>query len=142
MSIAKSEDTIAAIRKFKKRIDQLNEWWGAKMLGEVNREACRSYTKKRGKRDGSRRDLEDLRAAIGHHADEGYHREIVKISLPEKGEPRDKWSTRSDAAKLIWTCWALSRNAKDVTWPDEGPQGPDRQASASTSCPVYFVGHL
>jgi hypothetical protein len=46
-----------------------------------------------------------LRAAIGHHAAEGYHREIVKVPLPEKGEPRDKWLTRSDAAKLIWACW-------------------------------------
>lgn len=102
---SESEDTIPDIRKFKKRIERLNEWWGAKMLGEVNGEACRSYAKKRGKRGGARRDLEDLRAAIGHHAAEGYHREIVKISLPEKGQPRDKWLTRSDAAKLVWTCW-------------------------------------
>ena len=57
---------------------------GAKMLGEVNGEACRSYRKKRRNRGGARRDLEDLRAAIGHHAGEGYHREIVKVSLPEK----------------------------------------------------------
>jgi hypothetical protein len=102
---SESEDTIPAIRKFKKRIERLNVWWGTKMLGEVNGEACRAYRKKRRNRGGARRDLEDLRAAIGHHAAEGYHREIVKISLPEKGEPRDKWLTRSDAAKLIWTCW-------------------------------------
>lgn len=102
---SESEDTIPDIRKFKKRIERLNDWWGAKMLGEVNGEACRSYAKKRGKRGGARRDLEDLRAAIGHHAAEGYHREIVKVSLPEKGQPRDKWLTRSDAAKLVWTCW-------------------------------------
>ncbi|WP_235940622.1 tyrosine-type recombinase/integrase [Bradyrhizobium hipponense] len=102
---SESEDTIPDIRKFKKRIGRLNEWWGAKMLGEVNGEACRAYAKNRGKKGGARRDLEDLRAAIGHHAAEGYHREIVKVSLPEKGSPRDKWLTRGDAAKLIWTCW-------------------------------------
>jgi hypothetical protein len=102
---SETEDTVPAIRKFKKRVERLNEWWGAKMLGDINGEACRSYTKMRGKKGGARRDLEDLRAAIGHHAAEGYHREIVKISLPQKGEPRDKWLTRSDAAKLIWTCW-------------------------------------
>jgi hypothetical protein len=60
------------------------------MLGEVNGEACRAYRKKRRNRGGARRDLEDLRAAIGHHAAEGYHREIAKVPLPEKGEPRDK----------------------------------------------------
>ncbi|WP_244550791.1 tyrosine-type recombinase/integrase [Bradyrhizobium sp. Rc3b] len=102
---SESEDKIPDIRKLKRRIERLNNWWGAKMLGEVNGEACRSYARERAQRGGARRDLEDLRAAIGHHAAEGFHREIVKISLPEKGQPRDKWLTRSDAAKLIWTCW-------------------------------------
>jgi integrase len=27
------------------------------------------------------------------------------VTLPPKGEPRDKWLERSDAATLIWTCW-------------------------------------
>ncbi len=102
---SESENTIPDIRKFKKRIERLNEWWGAKMLGELNGEACRSYAKQRGKKGGARRDLEDLRAAIGHHAVEGYHRGIVKVSLPDKGLPRDKWLTRSETARLIWTCW-------------------------------------
>ena len=44
-------------------------------------------------------------AAINHHANEGYHRGLVKITLPAKGELRDKWLTRSNAATLIWTCW-------------------------------------
>ncbi|WP_280711737.1 tyrosine-type recombinase/integrase [Bradyrhizobium sp. BR13661] len=99
------EDTVPDIRKFKKRIERLNDWWGAKMLGELNGEACRSYAKKRGKKGGARRDLEDLRAAIGHHAVEGYHRGSVRVLLPEKGQPRDRWLTRTDAARLIWTCW-------------------------------------
>src|SRR3977135_617745 len=117
---SESDEAVPAIRKFKKRIERLNEWWGAKMLGDVNGEACRSYTKKRGKKGGARRDLEDLRAAIGHHAAEGYHREIVKISLPEKGEPRDKWLTRTDAAKLIWTCWRYREMQKMSRGPTKG----------------------
>jgi integrase len=121
---SESEDTIPAIRKFKKRIERLNEWWGAKMLGEVNGEACRSYTKKRRNKGGARRDLEDLRAAVGYHAAEGYHREIVKISLPEKGQPRDKWLTRSDAAKLIWTCWRYREMQKKSRRPMEDEKAP------------------
>ena len=119
-----SEDTVSAIRKFKKRIERLNGWWGAKMLGDVNGEACRAYTKKRRKKGGARRDLEDLRAAIGHHAAEGYHREIVKVSLPERGEPRDKWLTRSDAAKLIWTCWRCREMQKNSRGPGMGIKTP------------------
>jgi len=115
-----NEDTVPAVRKFKKRIERLNDWWGAKMLGDVNGEACRSYTKKRGNKGGSRRDLGDLRAAINYHAAEGYHREIVKITLPEKGEPRDKWLTRSDAAKLIWACWRYREMQKMSRGPMKG----------------------
>jgi integrase len=99
------EDTVSGIRKFKKRIGRLNDWWGAKMLADVDGQACRKYVKVRGNKGGARRDLEDLRAAINHHATEGYHRGVVKITLPAKGEPRDRWLTRSEAAKLIWTCW-------------------------------------
>src|SRR5260370_28815169 len=65
---SESEDTIPAIRKFKKRIERLNEWWGAKMLGEVNGEASRSYTKKRRKKGRPRPDLQDLPPAICHHS--------------------------------------------------------------------------
>ena len=121
---SESEDTIPAVRKFKKRIERLNAWWGTKMLGEVNGEACRAYGKKRRNRGGARRDLEDLRAAIGHHAAEGYHREVVKISLPEKGEPRDKWLTRSDAAKLIWTCWRYREMQKRSRRPADDVKAP------------------
>jgi integrase len=54
---------------------------------------------------GARRDLEDLRAAINHHAKEGFHRGVVRVVLPEKGLPRERWLSRQEAAKLLWTCW-------------------------------------
>jgi integrase len=118
--IEEDEDTIPSIRKFKKRIGRLNDWWGAKMLADVDGEQCRKFVKERGNKGGSRRDLEDLRAAINHHAAEGYHRGIVKITLPAKGEPRDKWLTRSDAAKLIWTCWRYREIQKMSRGPMKG----------------------
>ena len=121
---SESDDAVPGIRKLKRRIERLNDWWGAKMLGDVNGEACRSYAKKRRKKGGARRDLEDLRAAIGHHAAEGYHREIVKVSLPEKGEPRDRWLTRSDAAKLIWICWRYREMQKKSRRPMENEKAP------------------
>jgi hypothetical protein len=63
------------------------------------------YTKFRGSNGGSRRDLEDLRAAINHHAKEGFHRGIVRVVLPEKGLARERWLTRSEAARFVWACW-------------------------------------
>jgi integrase len=87
------------------RIGRLNEFWGGKMLSDVNAQACAAYGKHRGSRGGARRDLETFRAAINHHAKEGFHRGLVRVSLPPKGQPRDRWLTRNEAAALIWHCW-------------------------------------
>jgi integrase len=29
----------------------------------------------------------------------------VRLTLPPKGPPRDRWLTRAEAARLIWACW-------------------------------------
>ena len=54
---------------------------------------------------GARRELEDLRAAINHHRKEGLCSEVVGVALPDKGEPRDAWLTRYQAARLLWAAW-------------------------------------
>ena len=54
---------------------------------------------------GARRELEDLRAAINHHRKEGLCSEVVGVALPDKGEPREAWLTRGQAARLLWTAW-------------------------------------
>jgi integrase len=115
-----NEETIPGIRKFKKRIGRLNDWWGAKTLTDVTGERCRKYVQVRGKNGGARRDLEDLRAAINHHAAEGYHRGVVKVVLPAKGEPRDRWLTRGEAARLIWTCWRYREMQRMSRGPQKG----------------------
>jgi hypothetical protein len=55
------------------RIGRLNEFWGGKTLSQISARACAAYVKHRGNRGGARRDLETLRAAINHHANEGFH---------------------------------------------------------------------
>jgi hypothetical protein len=92
------------------RIGRLNEFWGSKMLSEVNAHTCLAYAKHRGNKGGARQDLETLRAAINHHAKEGFHRGTVRISLPPKGEQRDRWLTRDEAAALICIAGATGRS--------------------------------
>ncbi|MFB6451241.1 site-specific integrase [Bradyrhizobium tunisiense] len=87
------------------RIERLNEYWGGTILAQVNAQTCAGYVRHRGSQGGARRDLETLRAAINHHAKEGFHRGVVRVSLPPKGEARDRWLTRKEAAALIWHCW-------------------------------------
>jgi len=103
--------------KFDERLARLTKWWGGKTLAQVTGESCRAYVKSRGSNGGARRDLEDLRAAINHHAKEGFHRGVVRVVLPEKGPSRDRWLTRSEAAKLLWTCW----RAREVQTVHRGP---------------------
>ena len=107
--------------QFDRRIKRLNAWWGGKKLSEVTGETCRAYQRERGNAGGARRDLEDLRAAINYHAGEGLHRGIVKVMLPPKGSPRDRWLIRDEAARLLWVCWRYRelqrRGRKDAKGP-------------------------
>lgn len=107
-------DSQANRRVFDGAMERLNDWWGSKMLAQVTGETCRAYVATRKTSGGARRDLEVLRAAINHHAKEGLHRGIVRVSLPDKGAPRDRWLTRSEAAKLIWHCYR-AREAMTIT---------------------------
>ena len=114
-------------RTFDGRIERLNDWWGDKRLAEVNGQTCREYVKERGNPGGARRDLEDLRAAINHHAKEGLHRGIVRVSLPEKGQARDRWLTRAEVAKLLWACWRFREAQRRHRGPDKGKTLPTKR---------------
>jgi integrase len=110
--------------KFDERIRRLNDFWGAMMLSQVNGDACRRYQAERGNAGGARRDLEDLRAAINHHAREGLHHSIVRVALPEKGAPRDRWLTRDEAARLLRVCWRHRELQLRHRGPDKGARLP------------------
>lgn len=94
------------------RCRRLLSWWGDKSLSDVTSSNCRAYTASRKGAGGARRDLEDLRSAIRHHAREGLHHGEVAILLPEKGAPRERWLTRDEAARLLWTCWRMREKQK------------------------------
>ncbi|MHC2336577.1 hypothetical protein [Bradyrhizobium sp. USDA 4454] len=66
------------------RIDRLNDFWGGKKLAAVDAQTCAGYVKHRGSRGGARRDLETFRAAINHHAKEGFHRGTVAFPSRQK----------------------------------------------------------
>ncbi len=111
-------------QKTDERLLQLAEWWRDKTLAEVTGKTCRAYVAWRVGQPwksarpestgnparlvtaaGARRELEDLRAAVNYHRKEGYCREVVEVTLPDRSPPADRWLTRSEAARLIWACW-------------------------------------
>lgn len=93
------------------RMGRLIEWWGNRMLSDVTPVACREYAASRTK-GGARRDLEDLRAAINHHAKRNLHTGLVMVDLPPKGKAREEWLTREEIARLVWTCYRHGRTVR------------------------------
>ena len=91
--------------KAAERCGRLLDFFGEMRLSDINGSLCRAYAEERGSNGGARRDLQDLAAAIGHHAKEGLHRALVRVALPPKGHARQRWLTRGELAKLLWTCW-------------------------------------
>ena len=92
-------------RETAQRMKELLGFFGDKTLAEINGNLCREYVAQRSTDAAARRELEDLRAAINHHRREGLCSEIVEIVLPEKRPPRERWLTRAEAARLVWSAW-------------------------------------
>lgn len=116
----------------KQRVLTLDAWWADRTLADVNGNNCRAYVdyrtaqpwkcakpKKTGNAPrmvtaaAARRELEDLRAAINHHRREGLCSEIVSVALPARNEARERWLTRSEAARLLWAAWRAKQVMRD-----------------------------
>ena len=95
-----------------RRIKALLGFYGDKTLAAVNGSTCRAYTATRSSDAVARRELEDLRAAIGHFHREGHMREIVKVVLPPRRPPRERWLTREEAARALWAAWRFREQQK------------------------------
>jgi integrase len=89
----------------KGRIKALEKFFGDQTLSYVTGETCRAYAKQRSTDAAARRELEDLRAAINHHRREGLCNKVVEVVLPPERPARERWLTRSEAARLIWSAW-------------------------------------
>lgn len=92
--------------------DRLLDFFGDKTLDEITGALCRAYAawrqgkgrSNKGTGGGARRDLQTLAAAINHHHAEGLHRELVRVTLPPKGESRKRWLTREEVRRLWRAC--------------------------------------
>lgn len=92
-------------RELGQRLTALLSFFGSMRLSEINGRLCRLYATRRGSVSMARRELEDLRAAIRHHRAEGLTDAVVEVPLPPKSVPRERWLTRSEATRLLWSLW-------------------------------------
>jgi integrase len=103
--LADAARRIADTDKLAWRMDALARFFGTMTLADINGPLCRSYAAQRGSAANARRELEDLRAAINHHRREGLCDRVVEVVLPPKAPARERWLTRSEAARLMWAAW-------------------------------------
>jgi integrase len=83
-------------------IQVLLRWWGDKSVSEINPANCKAFTATKPPL-AARRYLETLRAAVHHwHKYRGPLQAVPSIILPPKAEPRDRWMSRDEAARLLW----------------------------------------
>ncbi len=83
-------------------IKALIPFWGSLSVGDINETLCRAYCSNRGKAANTvRRELTVLRAAVNFDYENGRLTRPVAVWLPERGESKDRWLTRNEAASLL-----------------------------------------
>lgn len=113
-------------------IERLVAFWGDLPVSAIRKETCRAYGRQRSKvtkrdpetkapietapiADGTiRKELGTLAAAVNYCAEEGYLINPPKVQLPPKPEPKDRWLTRDEAARLLRATWQ-NPDAKHLT---------------------------
>lgn len=94
--------TLAAPATLAYSIAALAPFWGNLACDAVKGSTCRAYGRSRACKPSTvRRELGVLQAALNHAHGEGLLIHPVKVSLPNAGEPKDRWLTRSEAASLV-----------------------------------------
>ena len=80
----------------------LADFFEGRSVADVTPQTCGRYLEKRGRSAGTiRRELGVLRAAINNAYTNGRITRPVTVELPERPEPRDRWLSRKEAARLI-----------------------------------------
>jgi integrase len=102
-------------KEVRARLLRLLDYFGDITVGKITPTKCRNYVKERGSIQAARRELEDLRSAINYAWRSRVLTAIVPIDLPEKSNPRERWLTREEAARMIWAAlgWRLAQ-ASDI----------------------------
>jgi integrase len=98
-------DHHARPKETKSRLNAILDLFGNNVLADINGDLCRQFVAVMASDNSARRALEDFRAAIRHHRKEGKCSDVVEIVMPTRPPHRERWLTRSEAARLISRAW-------------------------------------
>jgi integrase len=79
----------------------LLRWWGDRRASAITPANCRSYVAAATSVSTARKDLELLKAALRHYTKSTGVVLQAAVWLPPKEPPRERWMTRSEAARLL-----------------------------------------
>jgi len=96
-----AQHAATARRAISYQLGNILQWWGTKHVSDVTAFACREYARTTTP-SYARRCLETLRAAIRYYSKAKRVPLQVDIWLPPRAEPRARWLTRSEVARLLW----------------------------------------
>lgn len=89
-------------RNMSYNISNLLKWWGSKTIAEISTKTCREYAATK-TAPAAGMDLKMLKAATMYwHKEYGPLAFIPTFWRPQESPPRERWLTRSEAAKLLW----------------------------------------
>lgn len=92
-------------RDFIKRMEAILEFWGRKLVSDINKRSCEEFATKHAA-STTRRMLEDLRAAVElAMGDDMMADTRVNFKLPPPQKARYRFYTREQAAKLVWAAY-------------------------------------
>lgn len=96
----------------------LSAFFEGKTVGDITEATCAAFREWRGRSHSTvRRDLGVLRAAIARAVETGTLTRPVKVYLPAESKPRERWLTRSEAAKLLAAALGFDATGKRVARP-------------------------
>ena len=92
----------ATKRNISYQIGSLSKWWAGKKSSDVTSAACRAYAATKSQ-SSAYADLKILRAALRHWSKERSRLAVQPVIWqPPATEPRDRWLTRAELARLLW----------------------------------------
>jgi integrase len=99
-------------REFEAKVANLGRHLGTLTLTQIDAAVCAQYSRDRRANAAARRELEDLRAAIAYYCKRKRIPNPAEIVLPERGDARDRWLSRREAARLLWAAWRMRQSWK------------------------------
>lgn len=84
------------------RVSYLLPWWGEKTTADITTKSCRAYAETKSAASAAS-DLKVLKSAVAHwHREHGPLTAMPIFWRPRDSPPKDRWLTRSEAARLLW----------------------------------------